>query len=88
MVITQSNRFRVLVADKQENLRKPNVIATAYRCGNKETALHSAIKDIEAMGDGAVFLIQVYRDNYGWTEAPGTSCGEMKDGRYYPRANF
>lgn len=85
MIIDNPTSFRIRIAMSVAEIRSPLVIQNAYRTGNKVTAIHSAIKDIEALGEGAVFMVEHYTDRFGWQEV---QCGEFKDGRYYPRNNF
>jgi hypothetical protein len=85
MIIDKTNCFRIRIAATVAEIRSPLVLQNAYRTGNKVTAIQSAIKDIEALGEGAAFMVEHYTDRFGWQEV---QCGEFKDGRYYPRNNF
>jgi hypothetical protein len=84
IAITAERKFRIRVQSSKEALRTPEAIRQAYFTGNEKTALHSAIGDIKAMGDGACFLVE--KEWNGSYE--GYKCGELIDGRYYPRNNF
>ena len=77
--------YRIRTAPSNKQLRTPLALQNAERTGSLKTAIHSAVRDIEAMGEGAAFLIEHYSDAYGWTTV---HCGEVVDGRYVPRNNF
>jgi hypothetical protein len=83
--IHQANCYRVRIATNRTEIRTPEVLQGAYRTGSKNAAIHMAVKDIEAMGEGAVFMTEHYTDRFGWQQV---QCGEWKDGRYYPRNNY
>ena len=83
-VITTGNNLEVRVAASQELLNYP-AKPISYRTGSLKTAKHSAIKDIEAGGEGYCFkIIKTYPSGNTDTIA----CGEFMNSRYYPRNNF
>ena len=86
MIVTKANKFRIRVAESQAELRTPQATVNAYYTGDERTAIQSAVKDIEALGEGACFLVEKwYSDSYGYDSY---KSGEFKGGRYYPRQNF
>ena len=84
-IINNQNNLEVRIAMSSALLNTPECRANSYRTGNLKTALHSAIKDIEAMGDDAAFKIV---KTYETGSQDSIKCGEMVNGRYCPRNNF
>ena len=92
-LITADQEFRVRLADNKNDLRgQPLAKLNVYTSGSEKTALKSAIEDLNAMRDGAAFIVEKWHVPAGMQWADGYyqtyRCGEKIDGRYYPRNNL
>ena len=91
--ISATQTFRVRLAENKTDLRsKPLASLNVYTSGAEQTAVKSAIEDLNAMDDGAAFIVEKWHVPAGMQWADGYyqvyKCGEKIEGRYYPRNNF